>query len=288
MLIVDLLANLNHELVIVVLSFGTALVIGVLQCRQGDRMARRDEQWRSYMIRTDVMRFCQKYNERLDDFYLGELSCLSLCAVAFSVEPDRAYGRSIYRDFCCLSVDVVESLLQKYRLSLLFSAEMIDIKGLIDYGIEKIRAWYPEEEIADDWFFNLRVLESQFSKERQNVRCEIDSDICDQLGIERNVSGEVSIELGVYIEKIFNADFITNPFSRIVGVKSVSFGLDSIRRGYLFAVALQYFLKDIVGFSSECSEIWERTSCCKETYEDVALKTFLAIRLSQLSKKRLR
>lgn len=279
---------IDVDLLIAILSFCTALVLGIIQYWQGIKVAQRDEQWRSYMIRTDVMRFCQKYNERLDDFYLGELSCLSLCAVAFSVEPDRAYGRSIYRDFCCLSVDVVESLLQKYRLSLLFSSEMIDVKGLTDYGIEKIKAWYPEEEIADDWFFNLRVLESQFSKERQNVRCEIDSDICDQLGIERNVSGEVSVELGAYIEKIFDADFITNPFSRIVCVKSASFGLDSIRQGYLFAMALQYFLKDIVGFSSECSQIWKGTSCHKETYEDVALKTFLAIRLSQLSKRRLR
>ena len=239
------------------------------------------------MIRTDVMRFCQKYNERLNDFYLGELPCLSLCAVAFSVEPDRAYGRSIYRDFCCLSVDVVESLLQKYRLSLLFSAEMIDIKGLTDYGIEKIKAWYPEEEIADDWFFNLRVLESQFSKERRNVLCEIDSDVCDQLAIERNVSGEVSVEVSVYIEKVFNADFIIDPFSRIVDAKSADFVDDPTRRGYLFAMALQYFLKDIVGFSQECFKIWEGTSCHKETYEDVALKTFLAIRLSQLSKRRL-
>lgn len=148
------------------------------------------------------------------------------------------------------------------------------------------------KKIDEVWFADLLIVGSLGEQMTHNVSCEVHSSICDQLGIERSVSGWVRVDLYTYVQQIFCADFITRPFSRIVNddkyKTSVGFGLDSIRQGYLFAMALQYFLKDIVGFSSECSQIWKGTSCHGETYEDVALKTFLAIRLSQLSKRRLR
>lgn len=244
------------------------------------------------MIRSDVMHFCQKYNERLDDFHLGELSCLSLCAIAVSVEPGKAYRRSIYRDFCCLSEDAIRVLLRKYGLSILFSKKGINTDCLKDYAIKKIKSYYPDEEIDEVLFADLLVIGNLGEQMIHNVSCEVHSSICDQLGIARSGSGWVKVDLYTYVYQVFHADFITCPFSRIVNddkdKTSVGFGLDSIRQGYLFAMALQYFLKDIVGFSSECSQIWKGTSCHGETYEDVALKTFLAIRLSQLSKRRLR
>lgn len=136
------LAYLDINLCISISSLVVAclsLIVTILMCY-------RDGQWRFYMIRSDVMHFCQKYNERLDDFHLGELSCLSLCAIAVSVEPGKAYRRSIYRDFCCLSEDAIRVLLRKYGLSVLFSKKGINTDCLKDYAIKKIKSYYPDEK----------------------------------------------------------------------------------------------------------------------------------------------
>lgn len=107
---------------IAILSVIVAVIVGCGQihiARKMDefekRQDKRDEKRRYDEIYAEATRFIQKYNK---NDHNAEIYLLPLCVAAYKYNPVYPYHREMYREYCSLTEDIQNMILERSNLSL--------------------------------------------------------------------------------------------------------------------------------------------------------------------------
>lgn len=160
----------------------TALVVGIWQIRLARQMKNfeirqdfRDKQHNEDVIFAEATRFIQKYSKSGHD---SEIYLLPLCVVAYAYNPVYPYRRELYREFCGLTEDVQNVILQRYELSVVSKR----ISGFYDDMLKRImttiRENYPGDQ--DIFYDNGKYFERALLHHGESIipdlRCPLDAD----------------------------------------------------------------------------------------------------------------
>lgn len=98
-------------------SLGATVAIAILQLRQSHRMEifehrldRRDEQRRAEKVKSQAVSFISKH--------YADINLIPLCAIAAMYNDLYYYSREMYREFCCLTHEVQNLILEYCELDL--------------------------------------------------------------------------------------------------------------------------------------------------------------------------
>lgn len=100
-----------------ILSLMATVIVAVIQCRQGKKMAdlekrqdERDEKRHAESVEAQAVSFISKYNK--------DRGLIPLCAVAAMYDKFFPYSREMYREFCCMTLEVQNKILECCELDL--------------------------------------------------------------------------------------------------------------------------------------------------------------------------
>ena len=104
-----------------ILSLVATVIVAFIQCRQGKKMAdfekrqdERDEKRHAESIESQAVSFISKYNK--------DRGLIPLCAVATMYDKFFHYSREMYREFCCMTLEVQNKILECCELDLSIQA----------------------------------------------------------------------------------------------------------------------------------------------------------------------
>lgn len=167
---------------IAILSVIVAVIVGFGQIHIAKKMDefekrqdKRDEKRRNDEIYAEATRFIQKYNQ---NGHNAEIYLLPLCVAAYKYNPTYPYRREIYREFCSLTEDVQNMILERSGLSLTCN-KMADYYNNLLEAYKKIQASYCVGDT--DIFYNNgkyfeRALLHHGAKSIPDLRCGIDEE----------------------------------------------------------------------------------------------------------------
>lgn len=159
-----------------------ALVLGVWQIRLARQMKlfelrqdSRDKRHNDAVMFAEVTRFIQKYSNggHKSDIYL-----LPLCVAAYAYNPSYPYRREMYREFCGLTEDVQNAILQRCELSIVSKKRFDFYSTVIKHIIEVVDTYYPGDQ--NIFYDNGKYFESALlyygEKTVPELRCPVDMD----------------------------------------------------------------------------------------------------------------
>lgn len=104
-----------------ILSLVATVIVAFIQCRQGKKMAdfekrqdERDEKRHAESVESQAVSFISKYNK--------DRGPIPLCAVATMYDKFFHYSREMYREFCCMTLEVQNKILECCELDLSIQA----------------------------------------------------------------------------------------------------------------------------------------------------------------------
>lgn len=159
-----------------------ALVLGVWQIRLARQMKMfelrqdlRDKQHNDAVTFAEVTRFIQKYSKggHKSDIYL-----LPLCVAAYAYNPSYPYRREMYREFCGLTEDVQNAILQRCELSIVSEKRFDFYSTVINDIIKVVDTYYPGDQniFYDNGKYFERALLYYGEKVVPELRCPVDMD----------------------------------------------------------------------------------------------------------------
>lgn len=127
-----------------VVSLIAALVIGALQIRQSNRMEAferrqdaRDENRHMAKMKAQAVKFIsENYNYR---------GLIPLCAIAAMDKPTRFYHRKMYTDFCCLTQEVQNLILEYCELDLRVETDFNLYSVCLDKLSDTLKKYLPND-----------------------------------------------------------------------------------------------------------------------------------------------
>lgn len=95
---------------VAVVTLIATIIIGRMQVKQNNKIDERDERRHSDMIYSDAIKFILKYSS---SNYYSEIYLLPLCIMAYKYNPIYSYRREIYREFCSLTEEIQNCILER-------------------------------------------------------------------------------------------------------------------------------------------------------------------------------
>ena len=138
------------EKIFAVVGILVALVVGIGQIYIAKRVKdfelkqdKRNEERKYNEIYATATRFIQKYNNK---GYNSEIFLLPFCVSAYKYSPIYPYHRKIYREFCSLTEDVQNEILQRCKLNIKsFKCENF-YDNLLNFIRNEISIMYPGDK----------------------------------------------------------------------------------------------------------------------------------------------
>lgn len=154
------------SIICAVVSLIATIVIAVLQYRQSSRMNefeqrqdKRDENRHAESVKTQAVSFISKY--------YSDRGLIPLCAIAAMHNDLFYYSRDMYREFCCMTLEVQNRILEYCELDLRVK-EINELFGKCIKEMEKVfYEYYPNDDspFYEGGKYVLRSLESYGNKE---------------------------------------------------------------------------------------------------------------------------
>ena len=169
------------ELFISLISLAVAVIIGIIQVKQSNRMEAfekrqdaRDEKRHNDVIYAEATRFIQKYSE---DGYEADIFLLPLCIAAYQYNPTYPYRREIYREFCRLPEDIQKAILIRCNIDIPCYKNDQYYNSCLEKLKNEIESYCQNDK--DLFYDNGKYLEKSLlnhgKKEVPNIRCAIDT-----------------------------------------------------------------------------------------------------------------
>lgn len=278
-------------LIISAISLIVALIIGILQVKQGNRTEQfqrrqdeRDEQRHNDEIYAEATRFIQKYNKYGHE---SEIYLLPLCIAAYQYNPTYPYRRRIYREFCSLPNDVQKSVLIRCNINIPCTRDINYFSSCLEKLQNDIKNYCPDDEnlFYDNGKYLERALLNHGEKELPTIRCAID--IEEQKKLE---SPMMRGRKNTYYKDMDYKEHITNllayehdkqPIKKL-SQESTNLGIplndDEILICYLCCIIAEY----VPYYLSENNSIYEQVGCPDDYsgtvyMEDIFLKSLNSI-----------
>lgn len=135
------------SLIVAAVTFFATIVIGKIQIKQNSKMDdlsrkidERDEKRRNDMIYAEATKFILKYSFPSQD---AEIYLLPLCVMAYKYNPIYPYRREMYREFCSLTEDVQNCILQRQEIDIRSSKSDNFYDTMLNYLKLDIKNNYP-------------------------------------------------------------------------------------------------------------------------------------------------
>lgn len=160
----------------------TALVVGIWQIRLARQMKNfeirqdsRDKQHNEDIIFAEATRFIQKYSKSGHD---SEIYLLPLCVAAYAYNPVYPYRRDMYREFCGLTEDIQNAILQRCELSVVSKRVSNFYDDMLERVIAAIHKGYPDDQniFYDNGKYFERALLHHGESVVPDLRCPLDAD----------------------------------------------------------------------------------------------------------------
>lgn len=141
-------------------TLGATIVIAVLQWRQSIRMEKfelrqdeRDERRHAERVKSQAVSFISKY--------YADRGLIPLCAMAAMHNDLHYYSREMYREFCCMTLETQNRVLEYCKLDLRIKEEKELFRRCIKAVEEVLNARFPGDEspFYDGGKYVLRSLE---------------------------------------------------------------------------------------------------------------------------------
>lgn len=161
------------SLVVAIIALVSTIVIAIAQYKQSKKIDERDEKRRKELIYSDAKRFILKYSasNHESDIYL-----LPLCIIAYKYNPIYPYNREIYREFCSLTEETQNHILERckidipcFRANSFYEDMLKKLKNTI-----KINYPYDRDLYYDAGKYFERALYNHGNKIVPKIKCEID------------------------------------------------------------------------------------------------------------------
>lgn len=133
---------------VAIVTLIATITIGKMQINQNLRMDKRDEQRYNDAIYSAATKFILKYSASGP---ASEICLLPLCVMAYKYNPIYPYHREMYREFCSLTEEVQNCILEREKIELQSSKANISFKNLLNFLRVKIADNYPDD---DDLYYN--------------------------------------------------------------------------------------------------------------------------------------
>lgn len=161
------------SLVVAIIALIATIVIAIAQYKQSKKIDARDEKRRKDTIYSDATKFILKYSasNHESDIYL-----LPLCIIAYKYNPIYPYNREIYREFCSLTEETQNHILERckidipcFRVNSFYEDMLKKLKNTI-----KINYPYDRDLYYDAGKYFERALYNNGNKIVPEIKCEID------------------------------------------------------------------------------------------------------------------
>ena len=172
----------NLQVILAVAGVIIAIVVGAAQICLTKKMSKfesrqdeRDERRRDAENYAIVTRFIQKYNR---NGYESDIWLLPLCVVAYKYNPIYPYRREIYREFCGLSEEIQNAILEREGLDI----RSIRVDNFYQTSLNRvtkiIEKYYPNDTniFYDNGKYFERALKSHGTRVIPELKCAPDAD----------------------------------------------------------------------------------------------------------------
>ena len=197
-----------------ILSLVATVIVAFIQCRQGKKMAdfekrqdERDEKRLAESIESQAVSFISKYNK--------DRGLIPLCAVAALHDKFYHYSREMYREFCCMTIEVQNKVLEFCKLDL------------------SIQGGTNESNLS---FFNkcLNALESHFRKTYPDDTSPFyEGGKYIERSLERYASKKIPVKVLSLKETGYRPAYIDNPITTHFNVNRETCSYDECMTGVL-------------------------------------------------------
>lgn len=162
------------------------VIIGVCQIYLSNKMSdfekrqnAKDEKRRHDAIFAESTRFIQKYSANNHE---SEILLLPFCVTAYKYNPMYPYRREIYREFCTLTEDVQNEILQRQKIDLVSKKYDSYYQEMLRRNNENIHFRYPNDNqdfsILNQKYFEVALTAYGEEIPLDDLTCTADKDYC--------------------------------------------------------------------------------------------------------------
>lgn len=170
------------SLICAILSLGAAVLIGVWQIRQNSRVnklalkqAEAEKARYDNALYSEATRFILKYSS---PDYESQILLLPMCVMAYKYNSIYPYRREIYREFCILSEELQNLILERCKLSLKTGRCKEFFDSQVEFLKSVIKENYPGDR--DIFYEGAKYLERALIHHGQSgipeIKCAIDKE----------------------------------------------------------------------------------------------------------------
>lgn len=239
------------DLIVALISLTVAIALGICQVCQANRVEAferrlndRDEKRYKDLVYSQATQFIQKYSVGEQE---AEIHLLPLCIAAYKYNLVYPYRREIYREFCGLTEDIRDVILQRCEIDIPCTRSDNYYVCCLRDLLEDIKIYCPEDRdiFYDGGKYLERALLDHGPEPVTDIRCAVDkwednvNKLCERLG------GTPSPDMS-YRKHILNLLFEANTQQPIdiLWVEGTSLGRpcdgDEILTCYLCCIIAQY------------------------------------------------
>lgn len=239
----------NVSVFVAIVTLVATVIFGRMQIKQNCKMDElnqkideRDERRHNDMIYADATKFILKYSssEHNEEIYL-----LPLCVIAYKYNPMYPYWREMYREFCSLTEEMQNCILERQKIDLKsskcdnFYADMLDVlKSDIEKNYPNDRDLYYE----NGKYFE-RALLHHGNKEIINIKCKADKYYTNSLNMMPNHLDKNTMDYELHITNLLAYEKNDKPIERLMN-ENTSIGVpvndDEILISYLSCIIAKY------------------------------------------------
>ena len=159
---------------VAVVTLIATIIIGRMQVKQNNKIDERDERRHSDMIYSDATKFILKYSP---SNYNSEIYLLPLWIMAYKYNPIYPYRREIYREFCSLTEEIQNCILERADIEIKSCKAEDFYRKMLENLKQDIKKNYPDDN--DLYYENGKYFEDALrhhgNRKVPDIQCNADS-----------------------------------------------------------------------------------------------------------------